>query len=427
MTLIPIPKYWENPLKSNFSIIVTSIEGTTLFLKEKVPFFRAGGGQPSDKAYIEIDNIKIDIKSFTDTTINVKLPKNFSLKTPLTVKAGIDIDFRKSVMRAHTCQHLLSAILAKDYNIDTKKAIMQDDQGQLFSSKPIPIDFISSLVESIQSFIINPIEVKSHILKGGNNKDQNGEIIDLSEIRGTIPENTVYTRIVSMGNAKVDLNTCGGTHLSTTSEILAFTIVALKKDEIQFLCGFKALKLQANINQDLIELSKTIKRPFIESVSMAGKTLIQLRVENEFQYKRLSALLKTLFAEIKIDIENRTLNFAESTNNKQIQWMIWTKNDNYFLLMNCKLDRKLITDSLQIFKSIKLKFYALILDRNDNLLINVNNSNNSSINAKDLASKFQNKFSIKGGGSPELSQVVLNGIKDPFQSIILFLEEINLK
>ena len=55
--MLNAPEYWTDPLKVVYDIKISNIEAKKLFLGSKQPLFKGGGGQPPDKATINLPNI----------------------------------------------------------------------------------------------------------------------------------------------------------------------------------------------------------------------------------------------------------------------------------------------------------------------------------------------------------------------------------
>ncbi|MHA2362366.1 MAG: hypothetical protein ACXAC7_00300, partial [Candidatus Hodarchaeales archaeon] len=263
-----IPDYWINPLLTDINIEISKIKPNKLILSSHQPIFQGGGGQPPDQAVVYLPGYSdsIMVKEILSNAIKLDLLESWNPPSlPFSIQVTINKDFRLAVMRAHTAQHLLSALLLQEFNIKTMKAAINPDSVHLFFDRPMSIDTIAPIMELFHSYIVNPIPVKSHILRRGETKDINGTNIDLSNLRGSIPDDSNWIRVVAIGD-NVDLNTCGGTHLSSTGLIHDFYVTDMKKKELKFVCGISATKLRASIIQELITLSKRLKIPLKESL-----------------------------------------------------------------------------------------------------------------------------------------------------------------
>src|SRR6056297_3110405 len=112
-------KLYENdPYKKSFKAKVISVSNNNgkFYVKlDKTYFYPEGGGQPSDKGFI--DDIKvIDVFKQDEEIIHV-LDQNIS--EGKTVKCKINWKRRYDLMQQHTGQHLLSAVLKNDYDLNT--------------------------------------------------------------------------------------------------------------------------------------------------------------------------------------------------------------------------------------------------------------------------------------------------------------------
>ena len=420
-----LPEYWLHPDISQYDVKVIDVKANKLTLEDHYPFFIEGGGQPDDKVTVLLPGHTdpLPVKPVSLTEITVKLPKSFSLKPPFTITLSLDVAFREAVMRAHTCQHLLSALLLKYHGFKTVKAVMTDDQGQLFFDKPFSLDLIPEISSLMNKFIVShPVDVSSHVLEAGSNQDQTGQVVDLSKIRGVIPQGAPFIRVLSIG-ADIDLNTCGGTHISSTDRILSFFITTVKKDEIYFICGLKGLDFLSNFNKQLLESSSLNNQPFDKVLPFLSSQYPVLQKQSIESANVTTNLLKTFFE----SLYQRYTNYISSDNSnffcsnpvKDIfTWKVWTKPSCMFLLFSSPVDKKIGSEACKFFSDVPITCVSLLLVANNILIISVNHASQIDLNARALADLFKAKFSCKGGGNEFISQLLLDGVS--FQDIESF-------
>ena len=318
-------------------------------------------------------------------------------------------------MRAHTCQHLLSALLLKYQGFKTVKAVMTDDQGQLYFDKPFTLDLIHDNSSLMKQFIVShPVDVSSHVLEAGSNQDQTGQVVDLSKIRGAIPQGAPFIRVLSIGT-DVDLNTCGGTHISSTDRILSFFITTVKKDEIYFICGLKGLDFLSNFNKQLLESCSLNNQPFdnvLPFLSAQYPVLQKQSIESaNITTNLLKSFIESLYQRCTNSIPPDENKFFCSNPVKDIYtWKVWTRTSGMFLLFSSPVDKKICSEACKVFSDFPITCVSLLLVANNILIISVNHAQQTGLNARTLADLFKAKFSCKGGGNEFISQLLLQGV-----------------
>ena len=423
-----LPEYWTNPNISEYVVQVTAVNGSTLTIEDNFPFFIEGGGQPDDRVVAILPGFSKPVPvqkilSNHDFTLQLPKKKNLDLKTPCTVKLILDVEFRQAVMRAHTCQHLLSALILSHFDVKTLKAVMIDDQGSLTIDKPLSPADLSKVISLMNTFILtNPVAVTSHVLEAGSSVDQEGRQVDLQHIRGSVPAEAPFIRVLAIGDG-VDLNTCGGTHVSSTNQILSFFVSSTKKNEISFICGFKALSFLSKLNSDLIESNAIANQPYDKIVPFLGNQFTSLQKQvhefSLFSVNSLRSFLLSLYQHIK-EADFTAANFSlNSTDLKDIfQYHSWSSHGLVVLFLNCPVDKKAITDACKILGSFEVPMVLFTLALQDSFIISVNQQGQAITTARLLADKLKESFpNCKGGGNDFLAQVMVKGLDHPFETI----------
>lgn len=102
------------------------IEDYEIELQDTI-LFPEGGGQPSDSGSLKIvegngDSSlieKISVSHVSRTGLHAKHHVNEYIEPGTTVEVAVDGERRMDYMQQHTGQHLLSAILERNYKVDT--------------------------------------------------------------------------------------------------------------------------------------------------------------------------------------------------------------------------------------------------------------------------------------------------------------------
>ncbi len=258
--------------------------GKTALLLDRTIFYPEGGGQPSDRGWIEGENFRMRVeKVYGKNEVWHEGHIEGEVKPGETVRLVLDWEWRYENMRNHTGQHLLSAVIKGLLDADTTGF-------QIFESyNKIEIDYPGELDWEL----IFEIERKTNELVWG---DLPIEVSVYEELPEELMENLRKgvsqkvkppIRVVNIGN--VDLSPCGGTHVKSTREIglvkvLSFYRKSRKLWRIEFACGNRALKYMNGLLEDywgsLNEMPNK-NRPLLERVRELKNEIEKLEVERD--------------------------------------------------------------------------------------------------------------------------------------------------
>ena len=225
--------FWENAYDTKFSAKVVSI-GEKGILLDKTLFYPESGNQSSDRGYLEINDHRFRVEKVTKEGEDIlhHVSPDFKKKINIgdKVEGEIDWEFRYGLMKAHSSQHILSAIIKSKYNIDTVRANLNFEDVNLQLSQEISYDQLKEVLLEVNRICTsNNLKINSKIVL-------HDEAEKISEkIRSIIP-NESQVRLMEIEG--LDLVCCGGTHVRNTSEIGEIFIYDFKKGtEIKFFCG----------------------------------------------------------------------------------------------------------------------------------------------------------------------------------------------
>lgn len=187
---------------------------------DKTIFYPNSGGQPSDKG--TLNGIEVIYVKKSDKGI-----MHF-LKTPINdskVHGIIDWDYRYSLMRMHTAQHVISAIVLDNFDAETVGNQISSDISRIdffpFKSSKEDLEFITA---EFNKWIDKKIKVKKYFTT-------RQEVIEtISKKRrnlfSRVPEHINEIRVVEIDS--IDKCPCGGTHVDNLSEIGYIRIIETK-------------------------------------------------------------------------------------------------------------------------------------------------------------------------------------------------------
>ncbi len=363
--------YWDNPYDTRFEAKIIDIDEGGIIL-DKTLFYPEGGNQDSDKGAIinqgNTFNVDHVIKKEELIIHHISEPFGDKLKKGDSISGEIDWEYRYGIMRAHSSQHVLSAVFKNLLNIDTIRANISFEDVSIHISRSVSeIELTNVLYQFFHICTIQNLQFHSKIIP------QN-EIKNLSEqIRGGVTADTDL-RIVEIED--YDINCCGGTHLAESSEVGPAYFYEIKKGrEFKYFVGSKAIKMLSKQNVDAIDLASAL--------NISVTNLFTTLKTQYFKFKEENEKL--------IEIALELIAISPTT----------TLKGTKVGVVNFEVDYKLLSKAFKNFPSN----YLLIM-RSGNNKVHIL-SNNEVFKANELIDELIKKFGGKGGGSPRSAQATL--------------------
>jgi misacylated tRNA(Ala) deacylase len=196
-------------------------------LLDRTIFYAMGGGQPGDSGYLELeDGNRIEIATTVydgDKTTIVHVPAD-GQPLPLSgskLTAHVDWARRYRLMRMHTALHLLSVALP----FPVTGGQIGDTEGRLdFDMGDETVDK-DSLLEKLSALAAGDHDVTTEWITD-EELDANPGLVKTMSVKP--PRGSGRVRLVRI-SGDVDLQPCGGTHVSKTSEIGTLAIGKTEK------------------------------------------------------------------------------------------------------------------------------------------------------------------------------------------------------
>ncbi|MFX0001592.1 MAG: alanyl-tRNA editing protein [Candidatus Hodarchaeota archaeon] len=375
--------FWENAYETKFTAQVIAIKEEGIILNRTL-FYPESGNQASDRGELIIGNLKfkIDMVSKDEEYILHYITSDFKNKVNVgdKVDGQIDWDYRYGIMKAHTSQHIFSAVFKNNFNIDTVRATLDFEEVFLSISQEIDYNQLKEvLIEVNKICSSNNLEVKSNIVSGK-------EASECSEkIRSAIPDDS---KIRLMEIEGLDLVCCGGTHIKNSTEIGKIYIYDFKRgNEIRYVVGNKALERSAQDNVGMINLANRLN-------SSLEKTKVLIE-------KRLDLLENTIEQQKQLSVK-----YLESISKSPTKVI----GSISLFYIDYNIDIKLLNRSLENFPQNSL----LIVRFEDNKLRFLSLS--EIIDANKILQSLTQKYGGKGGGNPKSSQGFLENMPEDLLS-----------
>lgn len=188
------------------------------------PFYAESGGQVADKGQIITPDAilsVVDVRKNGNCIIHSCEVISGEIKLGDSVTLIVDADFRTSVMRNHTCAHILQAALINNLGSHIHQA------GQLVTDEYLRFDFSHFEAVSKEQLQVIENEINKVILKAIpvaryetdiESARKKGAMALFGEKYGDV------VRVCEVGDYSMEL--CGGTHVDNTAKIGLFKIIS---------------------------------------------------------------------------------------------------------------------------------------------------------------------------------------------------------
>ena len=199
------------------SATVTALTPEGGIMLDQTVFYAASGGQPGDRGTLQLAdgtalNIIDTIHPDGDKTQIVHVPEAGSSLPAVgaIVTAQLDWARRHRLMRMHTALHLLSVVFAYPVTGGSIGA----DKGRLDFAMPEAPDNLEAFETALNAMIAADHPVSQEWITNAE-MAANPDLIKTMNVKPPMGQGRV--RLIRIGD--VDLQPCGGTHVTSTGEI----------------------------------------------------------------------------------------------------------------------------------------------------------------------------------------------------------------
>ncbi|MFW9785871.1 MAG: alanyl-tRNA editing protein [Candidatus Heimdallarchaeota archaeon] len=366
--------YWQDEYETKFTATIKQVKRNGVIL-DKTLFYPESGNQSSDHGYIKINETKIEVSNVSKE--GEEIIHHLSHDSLQNIKVGdivygeIDWDYRYGLMKAHSSQHIFSAILKRKYDIDTIRAIINFEDVYIQMSQLLEYNQLRNILYEVNAMCTSiNFRLNSKLLSFEEAKKVK------NEIRSAIP-NESQIRLVGIGD--IDLVCCGGTHVRNTTEIGFTFIYNFKKEtEFRYVVGNKALQMHSQNNIDNLAIANDLNIALDQLKDIIKKRLETMKTLNE-QQKDISIKLLESIAKTPLKI---------------------VKNISLFFI-DFNIDIKILNKCLENFPLNSL----IIVNMGGSKIRLVSLS--KEVNANYLTQGLIKQYGGKGGGNPKSAQVSL--------------------
>lgn len=304
-----------------------------IVLKETA-FYPEGGGQPSDKGFIE--NVKVEYVYEDNNKIY------HVTKSPIyhnVVQGTINFERRFDYMQQHSGEHLLAAAFYKLFNGHNIGFHLGEEYVTIDISLP---DVTKQMIEEVEVYVNNLIN---------NNIPINAYTVNEIQLKG-IPlrkKTNVKNEIRIVEIDGVDYSACCGTHLNSTGQIGFIKILRVEKykgnTRVYFICGKRAvndyykkhdiiINLTRALSCEVNEINMRIQKQY-NIIQEQQKSIIELK-QKVIEYE-VNDIISNLHSDIFIKIyENKPYEticeISNRLNKRGISTFLCTKLEKSFVL-----------------------------------------------------------------------------------------------
>ncbi|BBB32360.1 alanyl-tRNA synthetase [Thermotomaculum hydrothermale] len=360
---------------------------TGYILLDKTPFYVESGGQVDDTGVIKSNNFTGEVKQLIQPVEKRRLHKVYAVKGELKkgdiVKAEIDGERRRAIMRNHTATHLLHAALRKVVGDHVKQA------GSLVDPDRLRFDFthfnkLSDKELKEIEFLVNReiLANKKLIIEEMPIEDakKKGAMALFGEKYGNI------VRVVQVPEFSVEL--CGGTHVSMTGEIGLFVIESERSAasgirRIEAFTGFKAFNYLDNFRKEHYELKSVLKTGNDDIVSQIKKKLDEIKeLTKELEKAKMSGGGKVIEEDLKDNIK-----------------LVIKQEDG--------LKPNLLREMADNLKNGRNNTVVFVVSNNENgcsFVLSITRDLAKTLNSGKILKEIASIFEGRGGGNPTMAQ-----------------------
>lgn len=198
--------------------VVLSVNDRGGVVLDQSLFYATGGGQPGDRGRLTWDGGAMDVA----TTVKgegdqiVLVPAEGSAVPPVGVEVTQEIDWetRHSHMRVHTALHLLSVVIP----LPVTGGSISARKGRLDFDMPDAPQDKEALAESLNALAARDLPVTEDWITEAE-LDANPGLVKTMSVQPPRGAGRIRLVRIGQGDAQVDLQPCGGTHVARTGEI----------------------------------------------------------------------------------------------------------------------------------------------------------------------------------------------------------------
>lgn len=199
--------------------------GKNFIVLDKTIFYPEGGGQPSDQGIINFKGEKAEVTGVKKHKGEIRhMVKGEVPEEGTEVEGELDWERRHKLMRMHTAQHLVSAVVLDEYGATVSGNQIHLDKSRIDFN---PIQFSQEDLDKVEEKSNELIEKEIPVEISEKPREKVREEMTEDRVNlDLIPDSIDPLRVVEIKN--LDLCPCGGTHVNNVKEIGEINILGRK-------------------------------------------------------------------------------------------------------------------------------------------------------------------------------------------------------
>ena len=199
---------------------------------DRTVFYPTGGGQPGDAGELRwaggVCSIATAAKGEGDAVLHILADGAAPPPAGAEVTAVIDAETRALYRRVHTCLHLLSVVIP----LPVTGGSISAGKGRLDFDMPEPPEDKEAIGEALNALIAADHAVTDEWISD-DELAANPGLVKTMKVKPPMGQGRVRLVRIGSGDATVDLQPCGGTHVRSTAEIGPVRIGKIEKKSRQ--------------------------------------------------------------------------------------------------------------------------------------------------------------------------------------------------
>jgi misacylated tRNA(Ala) deacylase len=213
------PLYRDDAYLRECTATVTAINDRGGIVLDRSVFYPTGGGQPGDKGVLQWEGGETPIATAVkgeapDEVVHVPAEGAAQPPTGTQVTARLDWDTRYRHMRVHTALHLLSVVIP----LPVTGGSVGAEKGRLDFDMPEAPEDREALERALNELIAGDHPVTTEWITDAE-LAANPDMVKTMAVKPPMGQGRVRLLRIGAGDATIDLQPCGGTHVRSTAEI----------------------------------------------------------------------------------------------------------------------------------------------------------------------------------------------------------------
>lgn len=383
---------------ANIIEVKETSQGFALILNQS-PFYPEGGGQPADHG--TIGNAQVTDVQWVEGLVYHYVDQLPSERENLN--CVVDWNRRMDLTQQHNGQHILSAVLFRDFDAKTIGFHLSETYTTIDIDQKLELRDVEKIEKSVMEAISKNLKVEAIYPT-----DEELEALPLRKQ----PKVEDGIRVIVIEG--LDHSPCGGTHPLSTSEVLGLKVTKYENykggTRLEFVCGQRYMDYIQKQFRILEQMTQRLSAPLDQLIEQLEKKEQQL---SDLKLQNITLTEALLQSEVEKWLEKME---------DDMELGSFTPLYIYQYEMRSLDHLKRLS---QMFTEAQDQVGLLLLSKNEDQtqLVLARPKNQPTIDCKKLFAEAQGKFSLKGGGAPHSVQ---GSLSEPEQTdeLIEYIESL---